>query len=376
MGGFGLRFHGARNYTNITNSVFKDTALDAIPVEIQDCIANITGGLIDSHRPDSYGLHITSSTTFINGLTIDGGGQPGNNVLIDGPVPFGGAYSTLSSCTLKNASAGYPLISVLDGNYPLIVNCTLNTTGSADSVWADDVGSPSTPTVLNPTKDGPPGIWDKSFENKTLKAFINSNISLEWFMDVYVKDINNDPVAGATVTVLPISTPALKVTDATGWARGFIVRELNRVFNADYNYNPYNVTAQVISPFYAVPDPTMDMSKTIIISMGGGDILPPELTLPPIVDVTNNSAIINWTVDEPATASVWYGIDDNLTTEVTGSSGSTIQSVTLTNLEPGRIYTFVVNSTDPLNNKNYSYPTTYTFSTRVYIPLYQGWNMI
>ncbi|UCE73801.1 MAG: fibronectin type III domain-containing protein, partial [Methanomassiliicoccales archaeon] len=99
----------------------------------------------------------------------------------------------------------------------------------------------------------------------------------------------------------------------------------------------------------------------------------------PTVTVTNTTAFVEWEVDEPANATVWYGpyvngrISD-LTTEATGSILTTYQSVSLTGLTPGRNYTFLVNSTDACGNKASS--EIYSFETEVHIQLYAGWNMI
>jgi hypothetical protein len=62
--------------------------------------------------------------------------------------------------------------------------------------------------------------------------------------------------------------------------------------------------------------------------------------------------------------------------ETVGSSGSVFQSVELTSLQPGRHYTFAINSTDPGGNTVSSYPTTYSFKTDIRIYLQKGWNMI
>jgi hypothetical protein len=110
----------------------------------------------------------------------------------------------------------------------------------------------------------------------------------------------------------------------------------------------------------------------------------PVFLTPPTASVTNNSATITWTVDENADAVVWYGLnitDDpsDLIYEQAGSTGTTSQVVDITNLKPGRIYSFVINSTDPEGNKRSSSTTgdfPYQLETEIHIQLKKGWNMI
>lgn len=102
----------------------------------------------------------------------------------------------------------------------------------------------------------------------------------------------------------------------------------------------------------------------------------PEFLSDPIVTPSDTTALIEWTVDETASASVRYGLDDSIAHETTGSTGSALQSVTLTNLIPGRCYTFIIKSTDIYGNTNSSFPVKYRFETEIHIQLYEGWNMI
>jgi hypothetical protein len=106
------------------------------------------------------------------------------------------------------------------------------------------------------------------------------------------------------------------------------------------------------------------------------DNQPPLFLSLPSVSSTDTTATIEWMVDEDAYAGAWYGLDGVLTDETTNVSSSTAQSVTLTGLMPGRNYSYAINSTDLLGNGISSYPVTYYFHTKVYIQLYEGWNMI
>ncbi|UCF08261.1 MAG: Ig-like domain-containing protein [Thermoplasmata archaeon] len=109
-----------------------------------------------------------------------------------------------------------------------------------------------------------------------------------------------------------------------------------------------------------------DMAGTGIESATGGffvDNKPPTLVSGPTVTPTKTSAIIEWTVDELANATVWYGLTPGLTNEKSNNSGTTVQSVELTGLVPGTNYTFIINSTDPWGNKYSSFPVNFTFET-------------
>lgn len=141
----------------------------------------------------------------------------------------------------------------------------------------------------------------------------------------------------------------------------------------------YNETVYImIIPYDRAGSGTSDQTGNFTV-----DNLKPKFLSGPFVDVTNTTAIINWTVHEPADASVWWGVWVNgsvsdLTTETYGSTGSTSQSVTINNLQSGRRYSFIINSTDSGGNSGSSYPgnSPYTFETSILIQLYTGWNMI
>jgi hypothetical protein len=101
---------------------------------------------------------------------------------------------------------------------------------------------------------------------------------------------------------------------------------------------------------------------------------PPILLSGPFVTLIADTAIIEWTVHEPADANVLWGFTPNFPNQKSGTIGSTLQSVTLTGIQPGRNYTYVIESTDSVGNW-FSYGP-YTFKTDIHIQLYKGWNMI
>jgi hypothetical protein len=142
--------------------------------------------------------------------------------------------------------------------------------------------------------------------------------------------------------------------------------------SADFQnlYNAYYGAVYIrITPMDRVENGSLNQTGSFPV-----DNESPILLSGPIVDATNITAIINWTVHESANASAWFGLEDSLTDLEIGSIGSSFQSVALTDLQPGRRYTYNISSVDQQGNK-FSSPT-YTFETKIIIQLYKGWNMI
>jgi hypothetical protein len=428
---------------------------------------------------------------YVDNVLFAGNNQPGYGVHVEGEFSNG---TVLNDCDFINGIADNHYI-VVNGSSILINNNTfLLESGQLSVVANDDMfGIPATPILRNPN---PPGT---TFNNATMNVTGGSNLTLQWFLDVYVEDPNSNFIPNRQVWVKDINgdpaTPGTKMTNGTGWARGFLCTEFIQYAASFDNFNHYNISAlnnsmygysvdtmnmsktvTVIVPFNPVPnelptvtqmnlvdpdpqsgpvpiefvledpnpgddgnlrievyfsfdgvfwdsmatphpssDPTSGLSNNSLYrfvwdssfdapdiynitvylriipfdSVGNGtphnigpftlDNLAPNILTGPTIEVIYTTAWINWTVDEVAEASVWYGftlITPALTMETVGSSGSVFQSVELTSLQPGRHYTFAINSTDPGGNTGSSYPTTYNFITEVRIYLQKGWNMI
>jgi hypothetical protein len=147
-----------------------------------------------------------------------------------------------------------------------------------------------------------------------------------------------------------------------------------------YNNIPYTYSTTVylrITPWDRVGNGPSRQTGNFTV-----DNKPPSLLTFPTVTVTNTTALIEWTVDEPADAAVWFGPyfsgpPSDLIFETSGSTGSMQQSVMLTELKPGRYYSFLIISTDLYGNRFISsIDSTFSFETEVHIQLYKGWNMI
>lgn len=137
----------------------------------------------------------------------------------------------------------------------------------------------------------------------------------------------------------------------------------------------YSSTISIrIIPFDRAEQGTWDMTGPFTI-----DNKPPEFLTPPsVVNLSNNTATIQWTVDELANATVYYGFWESYPNQMSNDSMTTFQSVTLTDLDQGRNYTFMIESADLDGNTNTSDPGVeiFSFETEIHIELHQGWNLI
>jgi hypothetical protein len=93
---------------------------------------------------------------------------------------------------------------------------------------------------------------------------------------------------------------------------------------------------------------------------------------PVISEITSNNeadttADISWVTDIPASSSVFYSLDPNMTSSLVKSSSDLVTShlISLTDLTPNEIYYFLVMSTDELGNvgERANWGSFYTFDT-------------
>ncbi|MCX8173466.1 MAG: fibronectin type III domain-containing protein [Thermoplasmata archaeon] len=97
------------------------------------------------------------------------------------------------------------------------------------------------------------------------------------------------------------------------------------------------------------------------IGSGGGDTTPPVISNVEVKNITQDSATITWTTDEPSTSVVEYGKTTSYGQTATGANGVTSHSVTLLGLSASTLYHFRVKSADGAGNTATS--SDYTFTT-------------
>ncbi len=84
------------------------------------------------------------------------------------------------------------------------------------------------------------------------------------------------------------------------------------------------------------------------------ETVPPDITNVQIKDVTDEALTITWETDEKADSAVNYGLQPDLGVVRVPVPDRTVHSITLTNLEAGRVYYFRVISADEAGNQGIS----------------------
>jgi hypothetical protein len=132
---------------------------------------------------------------------------------------------------------------------------------------------------------------------------------------------------------------------------------------AALGYAPLGATIPGVAGQWSNPSSITVNSKGQIIAITAGgppDTTPPVITVNPVTAITDHSAQINWTTNEPADSSVDYG-----TTAAYGSSTTpdtdpvTDHHVALAGLLPSQTYHYRVNSTDTAGNPQSSADQTF-----------------
>jgi len=163
----------------------------------------------------------------------------------------------------------------------------------------------------------------------------------------------NEPAKGSLVygTALPPSTTlnelafkslhSMPLTGLTGNTTYYV-----QVTATDASNNG-PTTSQIVS-FTTMPIP--DTTAPVI------------LTGPTVSRITHNSAVVEWTTNEPSTGSVVYGLTSTPDQTLPDSTLATTHRVTLTGLTPETLYYLNVTATDAANNGPTSSPVV-TFRT-------------
>ncbi|UCE36228.1 MAG: hypothetical protein JSW00_11875, partial [Thermoplasmata archaeon] len=364
--GRGVQMYGLSGSPVISNCWFDDsankvsTAVDAEKVNL-----TISGTLFVSHGDNIPQLNVRNAHLNAYNNNFVSANQSGNLVHIQG----GSNETVLSQCKFQVGAVGDHYIRA-DGCSPFIDNCSFETRKGQFSVIANEKnGIPAHPILRNPAGILPGQDW-APFENSTMNATGGSSVTLQWYMDVHVKDPTGNPIENAPVWVKDRNKdpaqPSYKITDTDGWTRWFIVTELIQYNNSIANFDPFNVSALCNSVFgYADPEPTMNMSKEVNVTVPFSQIPndpPLALWVSTPTGIQSGYITIDFILDDPNP-----GDDGNLSITVEYSTdGSTWHNAMagpgsdLDHLYNNTLYHFVWDSRDPQNLEN-------TYSETVYV---------
>jgi hypothetical protein len=370
---FDIKIEGATGYTNIRDITIKPQGTG---IHVTGSQVNITDVSIDGHGSGGNCIYLNNTTDArITGSLIDGSSVLGDIVYMTGTTG-----SIISDTAMVNGSLGGYMVHAINGASPLVENCTFAAGGGIFSVYADGGGGGGGchPVILNAS-----AIGGGPFDNSTISVTGDSSITVQWWFHVYCDDGVGGPMAGTIVNIYNNSLTLVSggTTDANGFLHWKTITEFVETSIERDNYNPFNVTG-TSAPYANFTIATVDRSMvtTVVLDVIGGDSTEPSISSPSIVSKFADSVTIQWTASESSDAVVWYGLEGALTSEVTGSVGTLLQEVSIYGLLPGRSYTYAINSTDAVGNKNSSaeppISTLYTFSTKFNVSLNQGWNMI
>lgn len=159
-----------------------------------------------------------------------------------------------------------------------------------------------------------------------------------------------NPLDGITITVTGV-VQRTTFTDATGFY-GFV------------DLPPGNYGVSSISPQFGIARSTFAVTagivSTVDLLLSTNDTTPPVIANITVTQLTNTSARINWTTDEPSSTIVDYGTTAAYGLMASNGTSVTAHSVPLTGLTPATTYHFRVRSRDAHGNFATSADSTFT----------------
>jgi PKD repeat protein len=153
-----------------------------------------------------------------------------------------------------------------------------------------------------------------------------STLLIKWYLNVLVTDNFGTPISGARVVVQDLGDNEIfnGTTGLNGYVRWIVTDEYLQNSTTKMYYTAHNVTASKpgCSDGYAMPEPMMDESKTVVVTIEDSEVPIPDAGPDQIVDEdtivtfdgsgsTDNIGIVNWTwtFDDQGTVVTLYGIN-------------------------------------------------------------------
>ncbi|GFO62797.1 fibronectin type III domain-containing protein [Geomonas paludis] len=283
--------------------------------------------------------NITIPIVTMSGKTTDSNGVAVGNVTVD--QPGRSVAQSVGSYYVSNAYSYSPVKSDASGNYSMVL---IAGSGYSETI-IPPTGSGFAQTVvnnLNVTKSVLQNIIlsmpDTSapiiISGPTVSSYSDTTATIEWQ--------TNEPAKGALV--YGTSNPP---TGTTIPESAFTATHSQSLTGLSANTTYYvKVTASD-----AANNGPATSSIVSFTTKPTADKTPPEiLTGPTISSITDTSAVVEWTTNEPSTGSVAYGLSSTPNLTVADATLATSHRVTLTGLTAETVYYLKVAATDASNN--------------------------
>ncbi|MBI4093669.1 peptidoglycan-binding protein [Candidatus Kaiserbacteria bacterium] len=326
---------------------------------------------------ESVGIVGPKTQAKLNELVTTGAGQSG--VIPPGLASVGGPSSSTPSGTIpaipaipaissESATSTVPAISATpasaESNLPLPAPSPLPPPSPTPPPISPAPAATSTsPAPPPPPPPSPSPLPSPSSNNITV---VSPNGGSSWDMYRY-----NQTISWTTNGISRVGFKLLKgkqvvysnsspiTSDSTGFSLPATWDGVpSTYYNAIGSGNDYKIRVHD----WDNPDTYDDSDEYFSIPLP--DMYPPVVSSVLASSITESSAVISWTTDEPATGYVNYGSTSNdWIVTPTNTMHTTSHSFALSGLTSNTLYTFRVYSIDPSGNGPQGYPPNYTFTT-------------
>ena len=225
-------------------------------------------------------------------------------------------FSDNSLCLLSGTSCNY-----ITGTW----------TSAIASIGNPDMSAPTVPT------------------NLTATAISSSQINLSW-----TASTDNVGVTGYRIYRCQGAscTPATQI--ATSATNNY----------SDTGLSPSTTYVYRVAAYDAAGNVSGQSTSVSATTQAPSDTTPPVISNISVASIISNSAIINWTTNEPATSQVLYGLTTNYSSQTSQDSNLvTSHSVFLSGLSPATLYHFQAVSKDAAGNTSAPGDSTFTTTT-------------
>jgi hypothetical protein len=300
IGAYGVQMNMARNYTNIARTTFDDSASpSAVCLDVRNGSLNLTDQVaFIGHSSISPSVYVSNANVTFNYTNFNGFDMQGNCLVVEGASNG----TVLNSCDFQGGAPGDYYVKSNGASF-LMDNCTFFQEGSStgaltleahDLEYDIDVLYSAHVILRNPINVS--GDWD----NSSIEATGDSSVTLQWWIDVEVRDRDGHNIAYVPVYVKDRlgnpGSPPTRMTDSNGWARWFLITELIQYESTIDNFNPYDISAQNGSLWgYAdFENSTITRSRDVLVIVPSSPPSPP--TPPPPTELSAELTGSAWNV--------------------------------------------------------------------------------